>query len=254
MVGAEVGVGDESGEDEHVGVADDPHREDQGHPDRALAVDRNRLRGIEDERPAAPQEGEREQRRHGVSDRHAGDRPVDRRAGDQQRHDRGEGEERSRRLGGDVGVGAALDPDRDRRDPEDRSRRPGERRVDDQGRVGSVAEQEVGERLGERRRERDPDRRDPGDRDQPGAEAAARVARELLVVLVVVIVVVAAEGPLQRPLLARQREQQREQARVEHEQSIRCREKNWRASSRSTAMRRMCRGFRKNRKIAGRGR
>ena len=84
-----------------------------------------------------------------------------------------------------------------------------------------VAEQVVGDRVGEDDRQPGADDRDDRDRDEAGAEAAPRRGRQLVVVIVVVVVVlvVAAERPLQRPLLAREREEERQQAREEEQQA-----------------------------------
>ena len=114
VVGTEIGVGDEAGEEEDVGVADHPHREHERDPDRALAVDRDRLAPVPAELPAAAQDDERHQHGQPGSDRLTRDRALDRQPGDQQRHGGGEDEHRLGDLDGDVRIGAPLDPDRDR--------------------------------------------------------------------------------------------------------------------------------------------
>ncbi len=218
MVGAEVGVGDEPGEDEDVGVADDPHRDHQRDPDRALAIDRDRLRRIEAAVPGALQQDQGEDGGQGAAQRGACDRPLEARSRDQQRHHRDQGQERARRLDGDVRIGASLEPDGDRGDAIDRTGPAGHRGPDDELRVGVVAEQPTGDRIGEDDREQRPEDRDEADQDEPGAERAARVGGELLVVVVIIIVVVAAERPLHRPLLRGQREQQGHQPGQEQQQ------------------------------------
>ena len=154
VVGAEVGVGDEAGEDEDVHVADDPHREHERNTDRTLAVDLRRLREVERGLPARAQGDQGEERRQRHPDRLAEDRPLDAHSGDQQRHHGRQGQHRPRHLDGDVGVGAPLNPDRDRGEPEDGAGAAEQRRVDDQGRVLPLAEQQIGDRLAEDERQR----------------------------------------------------------------------------------------------------